>query len=203
LFNTLEAIRMQSLADGNRDVARTIKLLAKILRHNLDATDRPVPLVDEVEAVSNYLDIQHLRFADRVSYDIMFMCDVEGLVILPLLIQPLVENSFSHGLEDRQLGGFISITIDNDVNGDLEIKIRDNGSGISEQKLEQLRERLATGTVENFTTSIGMANVNQRIKLFYGEKYGIEIESQLGAGTEVIMRIPRVSMAGKGEGKDV
>lgn len=199
LFNTLETIRMQALADGNKEVARTIKLLAKILRHNLDATDQPVPLSDEIEAVSNYLDIQHLRFADRVSYDIMFMCNVECIGILPLLIQPLVENSFSHGLEDRKPGGFICITIDSDQNDDLIIKIRDNGCGMSEQKLEQLRERLATGTVEKFTTSIGMVNVNQRIKLFYGEKYGIEIESKVNGGTEVTMRIPRVPLKGKGD----
>ncbi|MBR6080515.1 MAG: sensor histidine kinase [Treponema sp.] len=203
LFNTLETIRMQALADGNREVARTIKLLAKILRHNLDATDQPVPLVDEMEAVSNYLDIQHLRFADRVSYDIMFMCNVDGIGILPLLIQPLVENSFSHGLEERRPGGFICLTIDTDEDGSLLIRIRDNGCGMSEQKLEQLRSRLATGTVEKFTTSIGMVNVNQRIKLYYGEKYGLEIESRINEGTEVVMKIPRVPLTGKGEVEDV
>ncbi|MBQ5400200.1 MAG: sensor histidine kinase, partial [Treponema sp.] len=203
LFNTLETIRMQALADGNKEVARTIKLLAKILRHNLDATDQPVPLVDEMEAVSNYLDIQHLRFADRVSYDIMFMCNVDGIGILPLLIQPLVENSFSHGLEERKPGGFICITIDTDDDGSLLIRISDNGCGMSEQKLEQLRSRLATGTVEKFTTSIGMVNVNQRIKLYYGEKYGLQIESRINEGTEVVMKIPRVPLTGKGEVEDV
>ena len=203
LFNTLETIRMQALADGNKEVARTIKLLAKILRHNLDATDQPVPLVDEMEAVSNYLDIQHLRFADRVSYDIMFMCNVDGIGILPLLIQPLVENSFSHGLEERKPGGFICITIDTSDDGSLLIRISDNGCGMSEQKLEQLRSRLATGTVEKFTTSIGMVNVNQRIKLYYGEKYGLQIESRINEGTEVVMKIPRVPLTGKGEVEDV
>ncbi len=192
LFNTLETIRMQALADGNRDVARTIKLLAKILRHNLDATDRPVTLVDEMEAVSNYLDIQHLRFADRVSYDIMFMCNVDGLGILPLLVQPLVENSFSHGLEDRRPGGFICITIDSNEDNNIVIKIKDNGCGMSKEKLIQLRERLATGTVEKFTTSIGMVNVNQRIKLYYGSQYGIVVDSVLGEGTEVTMTLPKL-----------
>lgn len=203
LFNTLETIRMQALADGNREVAKTIKLLAKILRHNLDATDKPVPLTTEMEAISNYLDIQHLRFADRVSYDIIYMCNVDDVGILPLLVQPLVENSFSHGLEDRRPGGFICITIDSDKDDNLIIKIQDNGCGMSEEKLAQLRERLTVGSVENFMNSIGMVNVNQRIKLFYGKKYGIDIESQLDVGTEVTMRIPKVSLMGKCEVKNV
>ena len=199
LFNTLETIRMQALADGNRNVAHTIKLLAKILRHNLDVSESPVAITEEIEAVSNYLDIQHLRFSNRVSYDIIFMTDVTNIGILPLLIQPLVENSFSHGLESTQTGGFIYIVIDSDKDGDLSIIIKDNGCGISVERLGQLRERLATGTVENFTTSIGMVNVNQRIKLFYGEKYGIELESELNKGTTVTIHVPRVSLAGKGE----
>ena len=74
---------------------------------------------------------------------------------------------------------------------------------MSEQKLEQLRSRLATGTVEKFTTSIGMVNVNQRIKLYYGEKYGLQIESRINEGTEVVMKIPRVPLTGKGEVEDV
>ena len=199
LFNTLETIRMQALADGNKDVARTIKLLAKILRHNLDVSESPVAITEEIEAVSNYLDIQHLRFSNRVSYDIIFMVDVSNLGILPLLIQPLVENSFSHGLESTQSGGFIYIVIDSDKNDDLSISIKDNGCGISEERLVQLRERLQTGTVENFTTSIGMVNVNQRIKLFYGEQYGIELESEINKGTTVNIHIPKVPLAGKGE----
>ena len=199
LFNTLETIRMQALADGNRDVAQTIKLLAKILRHNLDVSESPVAIMEEIEAVSNYLDIQHLRFSNRVSYDIIFMTDVTNIGILPLLIQPLVENSFSHGLESTQSGGFIYIVIDSDKNGDLSILIKDNGSGISGEKLAQLNERLQTGTVENFTSSIGMVNVNQRIKLFYGEQYGIELESELNKGTSVTIHVPKVPLAGKGD----
>lgn len=199
LFNTLETIRMQALSDGNKDVARTIKLLAKILRHNLDATDKPVPLTSEIEAVGNYLDIQHLRFGDRVSYDIDFATDVENVAILPLLIQPLAENSFIHGLEQRRPGGFISIVITSPDPDEISISIRDNGSGMTGQRLEEIRERLQTGTVENFTTSIGMVNVNQRIKLYYGEKYGIEIESEIDRGTTVTVRVPKILMTEEGE----
>lgn len=192
LFNTLETIRMLALADGSRDAAKTIKLLAKILRHNLDVSDRPVLIEREIEAVGNYLDIQHLRFQDQVSYEIKFLCPVAGIGILPLLIQPIVENSFSHGLAKREPGGLISIIIYSDDDSNLKIKISDNGCGMSMEKLEDIRKRLETDDVEKISSSIGMVNVNQRIKLFYGKQYGLEIESVQGSGTTMILTVPKV-----------
>lgn len=200
LFNTLETIRMLAVTDGNKNVAHTIKLLANILRHNLSATDRPVLLTQEMDAVGNYLDIQHLRFADRVSYDIMYACDVHSIGILPLLIQPIVENSFIHGLESRQPGGFIYIIVDSDEYKNLYISIRDNGIGMSPERLEELTVKLGTGTVETISSSIGMVNVNQRIKLFYGDAYGLTVESEHGKGTAVTIHIPLVTVFDKCEG---
>ncbi|MBO7612262.1 MAG: sensor histidine kinase, partial [Treponema sp.] len=191
LFNSLETIRMQAIEDDNKEVAKTIKLLAKILRHNLSVSNNPVSLKAEIEAVDNYLAIQHLRFADRVKYSIDIHTDISDAVILPLLIQPLVENSFSHGLQDRKIGGLIEISIDTCKDGKVfQISIKDNGCGITKEELAKLKSRLATGTVENFSSSIGMVNVNQRIKLFYGQDYGLEIESEIEKGTLVTIKIP-------------
>ena len=191
LFNSLETIRMQAIEDDNKEVAKTIKLLAKILRHNLSVSNNPVSLKAEIEAVDNYLAIQHLRFADRVKYSIDIHTDISDAVILPLLIQPLVENSFSHGLQDRKIGGLIEISIDTCNGGKVfQISIKDNGCGITKEELSKLKARLATGTVENFSSSIGMVNVNQRIKLFYGQDYGLEIESEIEKGTLVTIKIP-------------
>lgn len=193
LFNALETIRMQAIDDDNKQVANTIKLLAKILRHNLSISNSPVSLMSEIEAVNNYLAIQHLRFADRVSYSINFLAEVKNALILPLLIQPLVENSFTHGLQDKKIDGFIIITIDLcDEKKNFLISIKDNGCGIPEEKFEAIKTRLATGTVENLNTSIGMVNVNQRVKLFYGQEYGLEIESKPNEGTLVMLKIPAV-----------
>lgn len=190
LFNTLETIRMQALAGGSRDVAQSVKFLAKILRYSLSATDRPVPLMDEIDAVSTYLNIQHLRFAERVTYDIVFLCDVRRVRILPLLLQPLVENSFKHGLESRQEGGFIYILVDSAADGSLLITVQDNGCGIAAGRLAELREKLADDSVEENSSSIGLVNVNQRIRLFYGGQYGMEIESTEGKGMTVRLRVP-------------
>ena len=198
LFNTLETIRMQAIADGSKDVAYTIKLLAKILRHNLDVAERPVPLMEEIDVISNYLEIQHLRFKERVSYAIMFLCPVKDVEILPLLIQPLVENSFSHGLESHVRDGFIYILIDSkdDI---LSISVSDNGSGMSKEKLMELTKKLDDNKVEAVNSSIGMLNVNQRIKLFYGEQYGLNIQSEEGKGTVVTIQVPCIRMNGNGE----
>ena len=198
LFNTLETIRMQAIADGSKDVAYTIKLLAKILRHNLDVAERPVPLMEEIDVISNYLEIQHLRFKERVSYAIMFLCPVKDVEILPLLIQPLVENSFSHGLESHVRDGFIYILIDS-KDDTLSISVSDNGSGMSKEKLMELTKKLDDNKVEAVNSSIGMLNVNQRIKLFYGEQYGLNIQSEEGKGTVVTIQVPFIRMNGNGE----
>ncbi len=198
LFNTLETIRMQAIADGSKDVAYTIKLLAKILRHNLDVAERPVPLMEEIDVISNYLEIQHLRFKERVSYAIMFLCPVKDVEILPLLIQPLVENSFSHGLESHVRDGFIYILIDS-KDDTLSISVSDNGSGMSKEKLMELTKKLDDNKVEAVNSSIGMLNVNQRIKLFYGEQYGLNIQSEEGKGTVVTIQVPCIRMNGNGE----
>ncbi len=195
LFNTLEHIRMRALAAGDKDVPYMLKLLAKILRYNLSVNGNSVPLISEIEAVNNYLEIQHKRFANRISYDIMLLCDARKIQILPLLIQPIVENSFTHGLESKTAGGFIYIEIKEDTENAkplLIITVRDNGCGISAGKLREIDDSLKKDTAENIGSSIGMINVSQRIKLYYGTEYGIEIQSTPGEGTSVYLKLPLV-----------
>ena len=195
LFNTLETIRMKVIASGEKEVALMLKLLASLLRYNLSVKGQPGPLIDELNAVQNYLTIQHMRFGERVSYDVMTMCDINNINVLPFLIQPIVENSFSHGLEDKVSGGFIYIIINmetNEANGQniLNIEVKDNGCGIPEEKLDDLNKKLNCGKPEEYSSSIGLINVQSRIKIFYGQEYGISICSKLGEGTSVRIRIP-------------
>ncbi len=191
LFNTLETIRMKSLATGDKEIATMLKILASLLRYNLSVKGKPVPLLDEIKAIQNYLDIQHMRFGERISYDVVTMCDISNLMILPLLIQPIVENSFGHGMENRVSGGFIYILINNEMREEkncLTITVKDNGCGIDEIKLEEIKEKLKNPK-EDDNSSIGIYNVNSRIKLFYGEESGLNIESEFGEGTCVTMTI--------------
>lgn len=195
LFNTIETIRMKSLASGDKDVSTMLKLLAQLLRYNLSVKGQPVSIKKELEAVKNYLTIQHFRFGERISYDIKTNCDLEDVYILPLIIQPIVENSFTHGLENKEKGGKINIFIDK-INQDekeiLIIKISDNGSGIQKEQLEKIRENLKSEkqvSLETTGMSIGLGNVTSRIKLYYKNGSDVEINSQEQKGTEVILKL--------------
>jgi len=192
LFNTLETIRMKALAASDKEVATMLKLLASLLRYNLSVKGTPVPLLKELECVQNYLSIQHMRFGDRVSYDVVPLCDINEFQILPLLIQPIVENSFSHGLENRVSGGFIYISISSEFKNEknyLTISVKDNGCGIDEEKLEEINKGLLNYKNQDSTKSIGLYNVQSRIKMFYGEDCGLTVESEAGEGTTVTIKI--------------
>lgn len=195
LFNTIETIRMKSLASGDKEISTMLKLLAQLLRYNLSVKGQPVSIKKELEAVKNYLTIQHFRFGERISYDIKINCELEDVYILPLIIQPIVENSFTHGLENKEKGGKINIFIDK-INQDekeiLIIKISDNGSGIKKEQLEKIRENLKLEKQDSLETSgmsIGLGNVTSRIKLYYKNGSDVEINSQEQEGTEVILKL--------------
>ena len=195
LFNTIETIRMKSLASGDKDISKMLRLLAQLLRYNLSVKGKPVPLSKEIEAINNYLTIQHMRFGDRIEYSINSNFDMEKYEILPLLIQPIVENSFNHGLEDREKGGTITINLEWEkcqIGELISIKVKDNGQGIPEEKLKEISYNLENNletSKNNSEVSIGLGNVNSRIKLYYKNGSGIEINSSVGQGTEVCLKL--------------
>ncbi len=194
LYNTLETIRMQALATGNTDVVTSIKLLGKSMHYVLENTGTDsTTLAKELEYIEVYLAIQKLRFGDRINYSLDYP---EGMKpdqykILPLLLQPIVENAVIHGLERTSMNGWITIEISLAGDNILIIKISDNGRGIDPVKLTELNERMNSASLDS-TDSIGLYNINQRIKLLYGTAYGIRFESPQGSGTTVTITIPAV-----------
>ncbi|MHB8128581.1 MAG: sensor histidine kinase, partial [Mobilitalea sp.] len=194
LYNTLETIRMQALSTGNMNVVTSIKLLGKSMHYVLENTGTDSTTLDkELEYIEVYLSIQKLRFGDRINYCIQYPNDMNlnKYKILPLLLQPIVENAVIHGLERTKLNGQIVINISNTTNNILTIKIADNGHGMNAEKLEEINERINSASLDS-TTSIGLYNINQRIKLLYGTKYGIIFTSQLNEGTTVTLTIPAI-----------
>lgn len=192
LYNTLETIRMKAFKSGDRDVATAIKLLGKSMRYVLENTGTSsTALKKELEYIETYLQIQRLRFSDRVNYKILIEegLNTEEIEILPLLIQPIVENAIVHGLEEVEENGQIRIEVNSKENDLLCIQIEDNGCGMEQDKLEALREKINTSHL-NISRNIGVYNINQRIRLCYGAEYGITIESEVGKGTRVILTMP-------------
>lgn len=188
LYNTLETIRMKAMVNKQPEIAELVKMLAKTMRYNIQVTDRLVPLRSELQMVKYYLRIQEYRFGDRIVSQVEINPDVDmNALVLPLLIQPFVENAFVHGLEERDSDGRLNIHIG--MKGeDIQISIIDNGEGMDYYELGRLRQSLHQEDIDR--THIGIGNVNQRIRILYGEKYGIQVYSREKMGTRVVINIP-------------
>ena len=192
LYNTLETIRMRAFCSGDKELAGIVKKLGKIMRRNLEVSNQNVSFESELELVKNYLEIQELRFKGKVEHEFNIEVDVKKYNILPLLLQPIVENAFVHGLEGTKEKGKIIVSAFEDF-GYLLVEISDNGCGMSRERLEFINDNLGkTNKKENGHQSIGMGNINERIKIFYGDKYGIHVFSELNVGTKIVLVLPAI-----------
>lgn len=191
LYNTLETIRMRALKAGNREVANAIKLLGKSMRYVLSNTTTSFTTLEkELDYISTYLAIQKLRFHDRVNYTLKTApdLDISQFQIMPLLLQPIVENAVLHGLEEVEENGKIIIHI-HLYQETLYIKVFDNGCGMTPEEIEKMKQNIYHHPKES-SRSIGLYNINQRIQLCYGSDYGLRIRSKKDCGTLITMMIP-------------
>lgn len=196
LYNTLEMIRMKAFANGDRDVAQAIKLLGKTMRYVLNNTKSSATTLDkEIDYISNYLAIQKLRFEDQLDYTIRIdeKLDLKSYHILPLLIQPIVENAVSHGLADTESGGRIILKLYKSSDDLLVAEVFDNGSGMTKETLEHVIEHLDIPQNES-EHGVGLYNINNRVRLFYGAQYGLTIKSRPNYGTLVTLTIPLLNL---------
>ena len=196
LYNTLETIRMKAFKAGDREVATAIKLLGKSMRYVLENTGTTVTTLNrEIEHVETYLAIQELRFGNKFkSYFVIDEgIDMENIFVLPLLLQPIVENAILHGLEEKETDGRVMISIYHDEETEqgefLMIDVSDNGCGMDAETLAKLQKSIELHD-ESRSRSIGLYNINQRIKLSYGAEYGVEITSEPERGTMVRVKFP-------------
>ena len=190
LYNTLETIRMKAYVVGDFEVAHAIKLLGKLMRHFLESNGSSVTLSSELEYIKIYLEIQKIRFKDKFDYSIHIdeKINCEKYRILPLLLQPIVENAMIHGLEEKDSGGIIDITIRTDE-ANLLIFVSDNGCGVSDDDLRKLMDKI-NAQEENKGRGIGLYNVQRRMKMLYGKNFGISISSKQNVGTKVTLTFP-------------
>lgn len=189
LYNTLETIRMKAYCNNDKETANLVKKLGKFMRRCLEVKDGMVTLESELEFTKSYLELQAARFGDRVSYSIY--CEVDKkYMVLPLIIQPIVENAFVHGIEGEKANGRITVKVM--YKGEnVEICVSDNGQGISKAKLAELLEKLERNDTSS-GKSIGLTNVNKRIKMYHGERYGLSVKTVAGKGTDISIILPRI-----------
>lgn len=189
LHNTLDSISWATmrLTGGKNEASVMLTKLAQILRYSLDDVNTLVPLGKELENTRIYLELQALRYKNsfRVEWDIQE--GVMGRQVIKIMLQPIVENAIQHGLKPKGAGGVIRISTA-EHGGLLEIRIQDNGVGIPPERMETIQAALRSDMIRQ-RESIGIVNVHQRIQLFYGERYGVEMTA-LPEGTLVTLRLP-------------
>lgn len=188
LYNTLETIRMKAVVNHQPEIVELVKMLAKTMRYNIQVTDRLVTLKEELQMVGYYLKIQEYRFGDRIKSELIIDPEVDGKAyILPLTIQPFVENAFVHGLEQKENDGRLTVQVYRKEQ-EIYIEIKDNGCGMDYYELGRLRKTMRDESGDD--THIGVRNVSQRIRILYGSKYGVEVDSTKDLGTKVLIHIP-------------
>lgn len=186
LFNTLESIRMNLVYKNDFENANIIKLFAESFRRYIDMTNGYSSLYEEMTFIAKYIQIQNYRLNNRISYNCREGGTAMAVRVPKLLVQPVVENAVIHGIESRADGGRIDVTI-KIKEAKLLIIVEDDGVGMNEETLAELREHIRGDSGEG---SIGLRNVYKRLKLVYGEQADMVVESKEGAGTKVTLIIP-------------
>ena len=188
IYNTLENIKMLGVINDQEEIVTTAEALGKLLRYNASGGRKNTSINEELSHVMSYLQIQKLRYGDKIKVNIDVHEDIRENDILKFTLQPLVENAVHHGIELKKGGGTITIR-GYMKEGKACIDIIDDGKGIPKEKLDELNSKLDIKNSYN-KRSIGIFNVNERIKLFYGNPYGLSIKSDYNIGTTVTITLP-------------
>lgn len=190
LYNTLDIIVWMIENEQKAEAVKAVTALARFFRISLSKGKSIITVRDELEHVRNYLMIQHMRFKNKFSYEIQAEEEVLELSSLKLMLQPLVENAIYHGMEFMDGDGEIILRAWKE-DAELYFEVSDNGLGMTEEQVERLFSS-STHVASNRGSGIGVKNVNERIKLYFGEQYGLTIDSEPDEGTRVRIHLPAV-----------
>ncbi|WP_350343039.1 sensor histidine kinase [Proteinivorax tanatarense] len=186
LYNTLEAIRMKSMAEGGQTSAKMIVQLSKIFRHSLNKAEM-VTIREEINHAFEYIELFKNRFPNQLICRFEVGKKVENCYVIPFILQPLIENFLMHGFKRDRDDNKLFIKIEEERQ-QLSIIIEDNGIGIDSRKVKEIEKKI--NNLDSDSESIGLSNVNQRIVLKHGENYGVKIESEYGCGTLIKVKLP-------------
>ena len=188
LYNTLDIIVWMIENEQKQEAVKVVTALARFFRISLSRGRSIIPVKDELEHVRNYLMIQQMRFKNKFTYVIRAGEDVMELASLKLMLQPLVENAIYHGMEFMDGDGEIMIRVYREGE-ELWFQISDNGLGMTQEQLDGLlSDRPHVSSRRG--SGIGVKNVNERIRLYFGEHYGLSIQSEPDEGTVITIRLP-------------
>jgi two-component system sensor histidine kinase YesM len=198
LYNTLEVIRGIARSKKVYTIAEISKSLSLLFRYSINKDNESVMLKEEIEHIKNYIKIQKYRYGDKFDIDFLIDEELEKCLIPKFIIQPLIENALYHGIEMKNGPGKIIIEVFRLENGsDACIKVIDNGVGMPESYVNFLNNAMKNekkssekGGEDSFKLGVGILNVNARVKLNYGAKYGLKVSSVENVGTKIELMIP-------------
>lgn len=186
LYNTLEAIRMRAVSSGNRDIGDMILILSKLFRKSIKSKSF-TDIYEEFDYCMLYLDLFKARYGDKLLFSINIEESIKDIGIISHLLQPVIENYIIHGFNPDISNNHLTIKGFKSENHII-FEIADNGKGIAPEKLAKLQHALSSCNSNDFS-SIGLPNVNERIKIIYGDNCGLSIDSRQNEGTTVIIKI--------------
>jgi sensor histidine kinase YesM len=189
LFNTLNTLSKKAYLEGSEEVSDLLVSVADLLRYNLKQIDRSVTLREELIVVNQYMQIQKARFTDRLQLELDIDDSCLHVAIPALTLQPIIENAVIHAIEPNINGGVITVRV-KDLNEYVVVQIEDDGIGMSEEIITQILMERQVQTAGH-STGIGFSNVVKRLRLFFEREDVIHIESSLGKGTAVLLKIPK------------
>lgn len=194
LYNTLESINCLAKLKEEKEISEMVKGLAKMFRYSIKQENEFVTLQDEIEHVKNYILLQALRYEDKFDIHYIIPEHLLKAKVIKLILQPVVENAIYHGIEKTSEKGLIRIEAYSEENN-LIIVVSDNGAGIEKNKLMDLKNQLEMdmgdlSRLDNNSKSIGIINIHLRLRLYYGDSYGLEIGSVEREGTTVKLVLP-------------
>lgn len=189
LHNTLICV-VSLIRQGKNDIAQeALKALIKLLAYTFEQNENPVRLKEEVEQVGNYVKIQQMRYGSQIRFETKIEENAGECEVLKLILQPLIENSIYHGIVPKEEGKlFLAARLRGNI---LHIFICDDGIGMTSEMCGKVLQGTNVPKNKDRVSSVGVSNVNERLKIKYGQKYGIRIKSEPGRGTIVCLRIPQ------------
>lgn len=190
LYNTLFSIQCMTELGKNGQTVLMMSALIDLLKKTLSVDTDFITLKEEFESTEKYLALQQIRYGEKIHFECDWEQGMGELLIPALIIQPLVENAIFHGLEAKEDAGLIIVEAAV-TDAKLQITVSDDGIGMGEQEIKLLYERLNAGKYQS-DQSIGLLNVQNRIKINFGPAYGLTVASQTGIGTSVTIKLPAI-----------
>ena len=180
----------------NAEATEMIGALARLFRISISRGRELITIKEELMHAESYLIIQSFRYSSQFSYSIKSAPELEGYLCNKITVQPLIENAIYHGIDRMVDEGRIEIEVKEapDDPGDILITVSDNGVGMTEEQCRKILRKERSDS-----SGIGIKNVNDRLKIYFGEKYGLKIESELDVGTTVTVRLPKIDREAENE----